>query len=255
MPTRPPALSPKHSSGHVPVAVVTGAGSGVGRACALRLCAAGWRVALVGRRSTALQQTIAAAGRGSRARLTFHPCDIADSAAVAAMAAAVLRRWPRVDALINAAGTNVPRRLLRELSAADYHRLIATNLHGAYHCLQAFLPAMRRARAGTVVNIISDAGLLANAKAGAAYVASKFALTGLTQSVNLEEGPRGIRACAIFPGDINTPLLQHRPVPPPAAVRRRMLQPEDVAECVWLALSLPPRAVVEQLLVRPLARH
>jgi len=254
MPSRSPALSPKHSSARVLVAVVTGAGSGVGRACALRLCAAGWRVALVGRRSTALQQTIAAAGRGGRARLTLHPCDITDSAAVAAMAAAVLRRWPRVDALVNAAGTNVPRRLLRELSADDYHRLINTNLHGAYHCLQAFLPAMRRARAGTVVNIISDAGLLANAKAGAAYVASKFALTGLTQSVNLEEGPVGIRASAIFPGDIDTPLLHRRPVPPPASARRRMLQPADVAECVWLALSLPSRAVVEQLVVRPRAR-
>jgi NAD(P)-dependent dehydrogenase (short-subunit alcohol dehydrogenase family) len=254
MSTRSPASFSNRSSARVPVAVVTGAGSGVGRACALRLAAAGWRVALVGRRATALRQTIAAAG-SARSRLSAHPCDIADPAAVATMAAAVLRRWPRIDALVNAAGTNVPRRLLRELSTEDYHRLIGTNLHGAYHCIQAFLPTMRRARAGTVVNIVSDAGLHANAKAGAAYVASKFALTGLTQSVNLEEGPGGIRACAIFPGDINTPLLRQRPVPPPASARRHMLQPADVAECVWLAVSLPPRAVVEQLLVRPKAVH
>ncbi|MBI2497083.1 MAG: SDR family oxidoreductase [Opitutae bacterium] len=249
MPFRPPATD--RSAARAPVAVVTGAGSGVGRACALRLSAAGWRVALVGRRPQALLQTIAMAGRGSRVRLTSHPCDIAEPAAVAAMAAAVLRRWTRVDALVNAAGTNIPRRLLRELSTEDYHRLVGTNLHGAYHCIQAFLPAMRRARSGTVVNIVSDAGLHANAKAGAAYVASKFALTGLTQSVNLEEGPGGIRACAIFPGDINTPILEFRPVPPPAAARRRMLQPGDVAECVWLALRLPARAVIEQLVVRP----
>lgn len=255
MPSRPPAPSHKHSSARIPVAVVTGAGSGVGRACARRLAAAGWRVALVGRRSKALRETIASAGRDAPGRFTFHPCDITDPAAVAAMAAEVLRRWPRIDALVNAAGTNVPRRLLRELSAEDYHRLIDTNLHGAYHCLQAFLPAMRRARAGTVVNIVSDAGLHANAKAGAAYVASKFALTGLTQSVNLEEGPGGIRACAIFPGDIDTPLLHRRPVPPPALARRRMLQPADVAECVWLALNLPSRAVIEQLVVRPRAHH
>ncbi len=233
--------------------MVTGAGSGVGRACALRLAAAGWRVVLLGRRVQALHQTIAAAGP-ARARLASHPCDIADPAAVAAMAAAVLRRWPRVDALVNAAGTNVPRRRLRELSVEDYHRLIGTNLQGAYHCIQAFLPAMRRARSGTVVNIVSDAGLHANAKAGAAYVASKFALTGLTQSVNLEEGPGGIRACAIFPGDIDTPLLHRRPVSPLAAARRHMLQPADVAECVWLTLSLPPRAVIEHLVVRPRAR-
>lgn len=236
------------------VAVVTGAGSGVGQACALRLAAAGWHVALIGRRATALQQTIAAAGPVGP-RFSIHTCDVSNPSAVRVMAAAVLRRWSRVDAIVNAAGINTPRRSLRELSVADYHRLINTNLHGAYHCIQAFLPAMRRARAGTIVNIISDAGLQANAKAGPAYVASKFALTGLTQSVNLEEGRGGIRACAIFPGDINTSLLERRAVPPPTAARRHMLQPADVAECVWLALNLPAHAVVEQLVVRPRVRN
>jgi NADP-dependent 3-hydroxy acid dehydrogenase YdfG len=247
--------SSDRSPARTPVAVVTGAGSGVGRACALRLAAAGWRVALVGRRPQKLQATIAAARRDARTRFSLHSCDIADPAAVADMTSTVLRRWRHVDVLINAAGTNVPRRRLRELSLADYHRLIGTNLHGAYFCLQAFLPGMRRRGSGTIVNVVSDAGLSANAKAGPAYVASKFALAGLTQSVNLEEGPGGIRACAIFPGDINTALLKQRQMPPPASARRHMLQPADVAECVWLALSLPHRVVVEQLLVRPRARH
>jgi NADP-dependent 3-hydroxy acid dehydrogenase YdfG len=110
---------------------------------------------------------------------------------------------------------------------------------------------MRKHGGGTIVNIVSDAGLLANAKAGAAYVAGKFGVAGLTQSINAEERGNGIRACAIFPGDINTPLLDKRPVPPPAEAREKMLQPEDVAECVMLAINLPSRAVVEQLLVRP----
>jgi len=220
----------------------------------LRLAAAGWRVALVGRQESALRDT-AAATKIARSRFGIYPCDISDADAVTRMAGTVLRQSSRIGALINAAGTNTPRRRLGELSLDDYRRLIETNLNGAYHCIQAFLPAMRRARAGTIVNIVSDAGLHANAKAGAAYVASKFALTGLTQSVNLEESPGGIRACAIFPGDINTPILELRPVPPPASARRRMLQPADVAECVWLALSLPPRAVVEQLVVRPRAVH
>lgn len=218
----------------------------------LRLAAAGWRVALVGRHEATLRDT-AAAAKSTRSRLSVYPCDISDAAAVTRLAGTVLRKSPRIDALINAAGTNTPRRSLRALSQDDYHRLLGTNLHGAYHCIQAFLPAMRSAGAGTIVNIVSDAGLQANAKAGAAYVASKFALTGLTQSINLEEGAGGIRACAIFPGDINTPLLDLRPAPPATAARQHMLQPADVAECVWLALNLPPRAVVEQLVVRPRA--
>ena len=84
-----------------------------------------------------------------------------------------------------------------------------------------------------------------------AYVISKFGMTGLNQSINAEEKQNGIRACAIFPGDIDTPLLEKRPTPPPAEARKRMLQSEDVAECAWLSINLPPRAVVEEILIRP----
>ena len=110
---------------------------------------------------------------------------------------------------------------------------------------------MRGRGGGTIVNIVSDAGLRANAKAGAAYVASKFGLRGLSESINAEEREKGIRCCAIFPGDIDTPLLEKRPNPPTAEARQKMLRPEDVAECVMLAIRLPERAVVEELLVRP----
>ena len=110
---------------------------------------------------------------------------------------------------------------------------------------------MRRKGEGTVVLIVSDAGILANAKAGAAYVASKFAERGLAQSLNAEERQNGIRCTCLCPGDINTPILEKRPVPPPADAQTKMLQPEDVAECVMLAINLPSRAVVEELVIRP----
>ena len=106
-------------------------------------------------------------------------------------------------------------------------------------------------RDGTIINIVSDAGKRANAKAGAAYVVAKFGLTGLTQSINAEEREHGIRACAIFPGDIDTPMLERRPTPPPPELRKLMLRPDDVADCVMLAVNLPSRAVVEELLIRP----
>src|SRR6185369_10367497 len=108
------------------------------------------------------------------------------------------------------------------LSLADYHSMINTNLNGVYYCVQEFLPQMRQRHSGTIVNIVSDAGKQASPKAGPGYVASKFGLTGLTQSINAEERGNGIRACAIFPGDIDTPLLDKRPTPPPAEARARM---------------------------------
>ena len=134
---------------------------------------------------------------------------------------------------------------------ADYHEMMDSNLNGAFYLIQAFLPTMRKQKSGTVVNIVSDAGRQASPKAGPGYVVSKFGMVGLTQAVNAEERPNGIRACAILPGDIDTPLLDKRPAPPNSEARARMLQPEDVADCVMLAVNLPERAVIEELLIRP----
>ncbi|HEY6170359.1 MAG TPA: SDR family NAD(P)-dependent oxidoreductase [Verrucomicrobiae bacterium] len=231
-------------------AVVTGAGSGVGQAVAVMLAKQGWKVALIGRRAETLEDTIRMAG-SHRSQFLVCPCDIADEKAVEKMAGTVLKKFATVEVLVNAAGTNAPKRSLAVLSLADYHAMMNTNLNGAYYCVQAFLPQMRARGSGTIVNIVSDAGKQASPKAGPAYVMGKFGLAGLTQAINAEERPNGIRACAIFPGDIDTPLLEKRPVVPDAAARAKMMKPEDVAECVMLAVNLPTRAVVEEILVRP----
>src|SRR5438046_155888 len=167
------------------------------------------------------------------------------------MAKQTLAQFKEVEVLVNAAGTNAPKRALEVLSLEDYHAMINANLNGAYYCVQAFLPQMRARKSGTIVNIVSDAGKMASPKAGPAYVMSKFGLAGLTQSINAEERGNGIRACAIFPGDIDTPLLDKRPAPPSAEARQNMLQSQDVAECALLAIHLPPRALVEEIVIRP----
>jgi NADP-dependent 3-hydroxy acid dehydrogenase YdfG len=227
-------------------AVITGAGTGVGAAVALALAKQGWRVALLGRRREPLE-AVAAQAPGA----LVIPCDVGNNDDVSAMAKRVLAEFGSVEVLVNAAGTNVPHRALEVLSLADYHEMMNANLNGAYYCVQAFLPQMRAQGSGTVVNIISDAGKAASPKAGPGYVISKFGMAGLTSAINAEERTRGIRACAIFPGDINTPILEKRPAPPDAAARAKMMQPEDIAECVLLAVNLPSRAIIEELIVRP----
>ena len=231
-------------------AVITGGGGGVGRAIALKLAAQDWRVAILGRRAETLAETMQLAGPHV-SRLTSHVCDIGEAAAVAATGKEILSALGEVAVLVNAAGTNAPRRALEVLSLENYHAMIATNLNGAYYCLQAFLPQMRTRQRGLIVNIVSDAARQASGKAGPAYVMSKFGLAGLTQSINAEERRHGIRACAILPGDIDTPLLDKRPVPPDATARARMLKPEDVAECALFCINLPKHVVVEEMLVRP----
>ena len=227
-------------------AVITGAGSGVGAATARALAKQGWRVALIGRRREALEKT-AAEIPGA----LVCPCDIGDPDAVAAMGARVLADFGTVEVLVNAAGTNAPQRALEVLSLADYRAMMDTNLNGAYYCVQAFLPQMRARGSGTIVNIVSDAGKAASPKAGPGYVMSKFGMAGLNQAINAEERGHGVRACAIFPGDIDTPLLLRRPVQPDAEARARMMQPEDIAECALLAINLPSRVIIEEMLVRP----
>ena len=209
----------------------------------------GWSVALIGRREDALKETASLTNDVNRTFVV--PCDVADPAAVLKMATEVLGRFTEVDALVHAAGTNIPKRSWDVLTIEDYKQVIDINLNGAFYCVRAFLPTMRRKGAGTIVLIVSDAGITANAKAGAAYVASKFAERGLAQSINAEERGNGIRCTSLCPGDIDTPILEKRPVVPPPEARLKMLQPEDVADCVMLAINLPSRAVVEELVLRP----
>ena len=232
------------------LAVVTGGGSGVGQATVLALVNAGWSVVALGRRRSALEETRSLAGALAD-RVTVIECDIAQQESVREVGRRIEAEMGAVEVLVNAAGTNAPQRALEVLSDVDYRAMMDTNLNGAYYCVQAFLPGMRNRGSGTIVNIISDAGKQASPKAGPAYVMSKFGLAGLTQAINAEERARGVRAIGIFPGDINTPLLNRRPVVPDEAARARMMQPEDIAACVLLAVQLPSRAVIEELIIRP----
>lgn len=227
-------------------AVITGAGSGVGAATARALAQQGWRVALIGRRREVLVEV-----SSSMLGALVVPCDIGDPRAVEAMGLQVLGEFGSVEVLVNAAGTNVPSRSLQVLTHEDYHAMMNANLNGAYYCTQAFLPEMRARGSGTIVNIVSEAGKAASPKAGPGYVISKFGMAGLTSAINAEERANGIRACSIFPGDIDTPILEKRPAPPDANARAKMMQPEDIAACVLLAINLPSRAVIEELLIRP----
>jgi NADP-dependent 3-hydroxy acid dehydrogenase YdfG len=232
-------------------AIVTGASSGVGRATALSLAKAGYQVAMIARRGDRLHQIVTDAPPDLRPHLHPHPADIADKPVVTAIVQKLLAQFARIDALVNAAGTNIPDRSLAQLTDDKLKAVMDANLTGALNLIQAVLPAMRKQQGGTIVNINSIAGQNASVLSGAAYVMSKFALRGLTQSINAEEATHNIRALSIFPGDINTELLEKRPTIPPPEAREKMLQPQDIADCAMLAIQLPPRAVVEELRITP----
>ena len=229
------------------VAIVTGAGSGIGRATACALAAEGARVALVGRRAPHLEAVRAAIGSEA---LTF-PADVSDEAQVSSLVAGVEDAWGRIDIVVNSAGVNVPARALEQVSGANWRQILDINLTGPFLLTRAVLPAMRRQRAGTIVNVSSMAALTVSHLSGPAYSASKAALNSFTESINLAERHNGIRACAICPGEVATAILEQRPHPPSLAARATMLQPEDLAQTILLVATLPPRATIELVLIRP----
>jgi NAD(P)-dependent dehydrogenase (short-subunit alcohol dehydrogenase family) len=185
------------------VALVTGAGSGIGRAVALALAAAGYRVAVSGRRPEPLQQTSAAAG----GNLLVLPTDVTDAAAVAAMVERTVAHFGRLDVLFNNAGTTAPATPTDELPVEKWRQVIDTNLTGAFLCAQAAFRAMRAQdpQGGRIINNGSIASETPRPYM-AAYTASKHAVTGLTKSLSLEGRRFNIACGQIDIGNVQTDL-------------------------------------------------
>ncbi len=228
-------------------AVVVGAAGGMGRVIAGRLAGAGCRLGLVDLAEGPLRAVAGELGLGKQALV--YPADITDRAQVDGAAAEVEKRFGGAQILVNAAGINTPQRTLADMSAEQWERVISVNLSGVFHCTQAFIELMRRGGGGSVVTIASTAAHLVSPGAGAHYCAAKRALLSLTESINIEEGKHGIRACTISPGEVDTPLVDKRPEPPSAERRATMLRAGDVAEAVYYVVTRPARVVVSDLVV------
>ena len=235
------------------VAITTGASSGLGRATAVALARAGAHVALLARTSADLEQAAAEVRALGRRALAI-PTDLAREDDVFAAVDRSVGELGRVDILVNAGATDVPRSIA-ELSVEDWDHVMAVNLRGPFILAKAVLPHMRRARRGTIVNVSSVAGKRGWANA-AAYCASKFGLTGLTQSLAAEAREYGIRACIVYPGGMATnwgtwsPTERGATAPTPSPADA--LPPEDVASFIaWLACA-PPEVVVNEAIVTPL---
>ena len=230
-------------------ALVTGGGSGVGLGIAKALSREGCRVAIAGRNADKLRA--AAEGFGGQPPILHKACDVANRADVAALVQWFEAQLGPVGILVNSAGINVVRRAVAELDPADWDRMMATNTSGPFYTIHAVLPGMHRRGSGLIVNICSISGKRALKLGGAGYCASKFAVSALGASVNLEEREKGIRVTTIYPGEVNTPILEQRPVPVPPERKAEMLQPEDIGALVVAIAKLPDRVMVPELVVTP----
>lgn len=234
------------------VAWITGAGSGIGLAAARALAGAGATVVLSGRRPDPLEAA-AAQIRAVGGVAEVVVLDVTDAHAVAASAAHLLQRHGgRLDVLVNCAGTNSPERFWRDQSAQGWRQVVATNMDSIFYTTRAVLPAMRTRRSGLVINVSSWAGVHHPKLTGPAYNGSKHAVVAMTETINMEEGVHGIRACSLCPAEVATPILDTRPSPPTADERARMLQPDDVGHTIRFVAELPAGVCINQLVISPI---
>jgi NADP-dependent 3-hydroxy acid dehydrogenase YdfG len=231
-------------------ALVTGAGSGIGRGIARSLDALGIRLALLGRDSKKLEQTRSELERGGASALVLS-CDVADRKGVEAAVEKAAKEMGSIDILVCNAGTNVRNRSLEKLAPVDWDRMVEVNLTGPFNLVRSVLPGMRARKNGLVIQICSISGIRASTLGGAGYSASKFGQSALGMCLGREEGGSGIRSTVIYPGEVNTPILDARPVPVGAERRAQILQPEDIAAAVSFLVELHPRARVPELVITP----
>jgi 3-oxoacyl-[acyl-carrier protein] reductase len=239
----PPADAPPDGS---PTALVTGATEGIGRATAFALGRAGYRVGVCARTAAKVEQLVAEL-RAEGIAAAGVPADVGDPDQAARAVGQVVAELGEVDALVNNAGILVAKPI-EELTVEEWDATMAVNLRALFLTTRAVLPAMRRRRSGTIVNVASLAGRNGFV-GGTAYAASKHAVLGFSRSLMLETRKENIRVIAICPGSVDTAMLRHQPMVDPAF--DRLLRPEDVAETVLHVLRLPARALVSELDVRP----
>ncbi len=230
------------------VAIITGAGTGIGASIAMVFAKAGYNLALAGRRIEPLEEIARQCGH---ANIEIRATDVTDRRAVQSLAKQTVAAFGRIDILVNNAGINTKKRHLTDISDEDWDRVLAINLTGAFNAFRAVMPQMKAQHNGLVINISSMAGKRAGMISGAAYSASKFGMAALNQSINAEFRDHGIRACCIYPGEVDTPILNHRPNPVSDAKRAAALLPEDIAAAAYLAAQMPDRAIVEEITIFP----
>ena len=233
------------------VAWITGGGSGIGLAGALELAKAGSHVVISGRTAATNASALSELKKSGSAEATL--LDVSDKKAVAATAADIEKRHGRIDILVTSAGTNIsgPRRNFRTMSAEGWDEVVQINLNGLFYCCLAVLPGMRARKDGLIINISSWAGRYASALTGPAYNATKRAVIALSESINMEECMQGIRATSILPGEVATPIMEKRPVPPSKEERARMAQPEDFGKAILFVATMPARSCVNELVIAP----
>jgi NADP-dependent 3-hydroxy acid dehydrogenase YdfG len=232
------------------VAWVTGAGTGIGQAGAVALAKNGAKVVLSGRRKETLKETADLIKKnGGECKIEI--LDVADKKAVQDVALRISEAFGRLDILVNNAGTNVTERHWGTVTPEKWDQVINIDLNGAFYCAAAVIPIMRKQKDGLIINISSWAGRFYSYITGPAYCAAKHGLLAMNASINIEECIHGIRACAICPAEVWTPIIDRRPDALSNEEKEKMLKSDDLGETILFVARLPRHVCINELVISP----
>ena len=229
------------------VAWVTGAGSGIGESAAIKLADAGCKVILSGRRRNMLEKVT----EKIQNQVSVEPVDVSDFDSVVSVANRIVDNYGPIDIGVFSAGINIKNRDWPVLSVEDWNQVIDIDLNGAFYCCQSVLPSMRSNGGGLIINISSMAAKNPGSLRGPAYISAKHAMNAMTASLIIEERNNGIRATAVCPGEVATPILDNRPIPVSEDDRARILQSDDLGELILFLAKQPPHVTINEVLINP----
>ena len=232
------------------VCIITGGGSGIGRGAALTMAEEGATIVIIGRTASKLESVkdeVAAVGGTA----VSYALDVANYDAVEQMIGDVLDKFGRIDVLVNNAGHSSHHRRILNTSPEEMRSVIDSNLIGTFFCTKAVVPTMLAAKSGTIINISSLAAVTPGPFSGFAYGAAKAGVINFTEFLNADLRNTGIRASVVVPGEVATPILDKRPVPPDADARATMVDVDETSAAILLIATLPQRSNIPELVIRP----
>lgn len=232
------------------VCIITGGGSGIGRDAAIKMSQEGAKIVIIGRTESKLHAVKAEVDAVGGTAMSC-PLDVSDYNAVQQMADDVLDDFGKIDVLVNNAGHSSHNRRLLNTTPEEVRSVVDSNLIGTFFCTQAVVPSMLKAKFGTIINISSLAAVTPGPFSGFAYGAAKSGVINFTEFLNNDLRNTGIRASVIIPGEVATPIVDNRPIPPDAEALTMMVDVAETSEAILLIAALPPRSNIPELVIRP----
>jgi NADP-dependent 3-hydroxy acid dehydrogenase YdfG len=229
------------------VAWITGAGTGIGESAAIKLSEAGCKIVLSGRREEKLEDVAAQLSSD----YLIKTLDVSVRNDVISTVDSIINEWGQINIGVFSAGLNIPNRSWEKVSLDDWDKVINVDLNGAFYCNHAVLSPMKNQGGGLIINISSMAAKVVSSVTGPAYTAAKTAMSAMTADLLFEQRNNGIRATSICPGEVATPILDDRPVPPTPEQRALILQAEDLGDLVLFIASMPPHATINDVWITP----